>query len=234
MDSADKLFQYLVVVAAGIGTRMGSEIPKQFLPLAGRPLMMHTIDRFASVCPKTDIIVVLGKAFIDEWERLCREHNFTTPHSVAEGGTERFYSVSNGLRLVSKRSLVAVHDAVRPFVLPDTIERCFREAALYGNAVPVITPAETVRQLLKTGKSRILRRNMIRLVQTPQVFKSEILLKAYSRTFSSNFTDDASVVEAAGEKIHLVEGNPENIKITTPADMAMAEVLLRSLGNTNG
>lgn len=226
MDSADKLLKYLIVVAGGVGRRMGSETPKQFLPLAGRPLMMHTIDRFVSVCPKAEIIVVLGKTFVDVWEKLCREHNFITPHRVAEGGTERFYSVRNGLCHVSKRSLVAVHDAVRPFVSPDTIERCFREAAQFGNAVPVITPVETVRQVLKTGNSRMLRRNMLRLVQTPQVFKSEILIQAYSRSFRNSYTDDASVVEAAGEKIHMVQGNPENIKITTQADMIMAEGLL--------
>ena len=234
MGSADKRLKYLVVVAGGVGSRMGSETPKQFLPLAGRPLMMHTIERFVSVCPNADIIVVLGKAFVDEWERLCSVHNFITPHRVVEGGTERFYSVRNGLKLVSKKSLVAVHDAVRPFATPETIENCFRDAAHFGNAVPVITPTETVRQVLRTGNSRILRRSMIRLVQTPQVFKSEILLQAYSRPFRSSYTDDASVVEAAGEKIHLVQGNSENIKITTPADMMMAEELMRRLSNTNG
>jgi 2-C-methyl-D-erythritol 4-phosphate cytidylyltransferase len=210
---------------------MGTETPKQFLPLDGKPLMMHTIERFVAASPGTDIIVVLGKAFFNEWESLCLEHNFTIPHRMAEGGAERFYSVRNGLNLISRSSLVAVHDAVRPFVSPATIERCFSEAAVYGNAVPVVTPSETVRQVMRTGNSRILRRNMIRLVQTPQVFNSEILLKAYSRARRSSFTDDASVAEAAGERIHLVEGNPENIKITTPADMVLANELLKRINN---
>lgn len=231
MSEADKLYKYLVVVAGGVGTRMGTETPKQFLPLDGKPLMMHTIERFVAASPGTDIIVVLGKAFFNEWESLCREHNFTIPHRMAEGGAERFYSVRNGLNLISRRSLVAVHDAVRPFVSPATIERCFREAALYGNAVPVVTPSETVRQVMRRGNSRVLRRNMIRLVQTPQVFNSEILLKAYSRPCRSSYTDDASVVEAAGERIHLVEGNPENIKITTPADMVMAIELMKRISS---
>jgi 2-C-methyl-D-erythritol 4-phosphate cytidylyltransferase len=231
MSDADKLYKYLVVVAGGVGKRMGSETPKQFLPLEGKPLMMHTIERFVAASPGTEIIVVLSRAFFSEWESLCQQHNFTLPYRMAEGGSERFYSVRNGLNLVSRRSLVAVHDAVRPLVSPATIERCFTEAAVYGNAVPVVTPSETVRQVMRSGNSRILRRSMIRLVQTPQVFNSEILLKAYSRRHRESFTDDASVVEAAGERIHLVEGNPENIKITTPADMVLAgELLKRTTG----
>jgi 2-C-methyl-D-erythritol 4-phosphate cytidylyltransferase len=229
MSEAHKLYRYVVVVAGGVGTRMGSETPKQFLPLEGKPLMMHTIERFVAASPGTEIIVVLGKPFFREWESLCKKHNFTLPHRIAEGGDERFYSVRNGLNLISRRSLVAVHDAVRPFASAGTIERCFSEAAVYGNAVPVVTPSETVRQVLRSGNSRMLRRNMIRLVQTPQVFNSEILLKAYSRTRRESFTDDASVVEAAGERIHMVEGNPENIKITTPSDMVLAGELIRRI-----
>ncbi|MCA1756329.1 MAG: 2-C-methyl-D-erythritol 4-phosphate cytidylyltransferase [Bacteroidales bacterium] len=231
MSEADKLFKYLVVVAGGVGKRMGTSTPKQFMPLAGRPLMMHTIERFVSASPATEVIVVLGKELFNEWDRLCREHNFTIPHRMAEGGAERFNSVRSGLNLISRSSLVAVHDAVRPFASSATIENCFREAAIYGNAVPVVTPSETVRQVMRTGNSRILRRNMIRLVQTPQVFNSEIVLKAYSRPYRSSYTDDASVVEAAGEKIHLVEGNPENIKITTPADMILAGEILKRVSS---
>jgi len=207
---------------------MKSAIPKQFLPLDGLPLLMHTIERFHSFDSSMEIIVVLPEGHHSLWNTLVGEHSFGIDHTLASGGEERFHSVRAGLALVKEESLVAIHDGVRPLVSHDTIWRCFADAEQFGSAIPFIEPADSVR-ILDADDSRPLPRKEIRLIQTPQVFRSNIIIPAYERDFDPSFTDDATVAEAAGTMIHLTHGNRENIKITTPEDMAVAHVLLGML-----
>ncbi len=222
------LHRYLLVVAGGRGLRMGSSVPKQFLLLFGKPMIFHTINRFLEYDPGIELIIVLPRDSTSVWEELCIKHGFDHDHNIVIGGEERYNSVQNGLSLIRQKSLVAVHDAVRPLVSIDTIDRCFLTAEKKGNAVPFIKPSESIREILSATRNRVLSREMIALIQTPQVFRSEILLAAYGKSFQPGFTDDASVVEAAGHKINLVEGNAENIKITTAEDLIVAESLLRN------
>jgi 2-C-methyl-D-erythritol 4-phosphate cytidylyltransferase len=216
--------RYVIVVAGGAGLRMGRETPKQFLPLFGKPILMHTLLQFYHCDPEFKIILVLPDAQRPEWERLCRAHSFSVPHQVVLGGAERFHSVKEGLTLVPENALVAVHDGVRPFVRHEVILRAFEEAEKHGGAIPVLPLAESIRKM-DGEESTALSRSEYRTVQTPQVFKSSELNKAYLQDFQPGFTDDASVYESAGYSIRLVEGNAENIKITTPTDLAIAEVL---------
>jgi 2-C-methyl-D-erythritol 4-phosphate cytidylyltransferase len=207
---------------------MKSAQPKQFLPLDGRPLLMHTIERFHACDDVIEIIVVLPEEHQPLWRRLLKEHSFTVSHQVVSGGEERFHSVKAGLKLIRDESLVAIHDGVRPLVSHDTIWRCFADAEEYGSAVPFIEPADTVR-LQAGNESQPFPRNDVRLIQTPQVFRSDLLISSYDRDYDASFTDDAMVVEAAGIKIHLTHGNRENIKITTPEDLVIARALMRML-----
>lgn len=220
------LHRYLIIVAGGRGLRMGASVPKQFLLLAGKPVILHTIERFLDFDPGIEPIIVLPQDYTSMWEEICDKYGFDQKHVIAKGGDERYNSVKNGLSLVRQKSLVAVHDAVRPLVSHDTIDRCFSLAEKKGNAVPYIRPSESVREIVSAGRNKPLRRENIALIQTPQVFRSDILLAAYGRPYQPEFTDDASVVEAAGNKINLVEGNIENIKITTAEDLLTAEALL--------
>ena len=218
--------KYVIIVAGGKGKRMHSETPKQFLHVAGKPVLMHTIRNFSDYDKDTIINLVLPSPFIDFWKSLCHRFDFTVPHSLIEGGDARFFSVRNGLQGVTSGSLVAVHDGVRPLVSFDTIQRVFKTAEKKGNAIPVVKVNESVRQLKKDASFPVNRQNY-RLIQTPQCFQSEILLKAYRQEYREEFTDDATVVEALGETINLVEGNFENIKITRPSDLKIAEALLK-------
>ncbi|MDX9904791.1 MAG: 2-C-methyl-D-erythritol 4-phosphate cytidylyltransferase [Bacteroidales bacterium] len=220
--------KYCIIVAGGSGRRMKSSLPKQFLLLDGKPLLMHTVERFRSFDVNMEIIVVLPHEHISLWESLMTEHSFDVRHRVVPGGEERFHSVKAGLALVTEESLVAIHDGVRPLVSHDTIWRCFADAEEFGSAVPFVEPADSVR-ILGGDDSRPLPRKEIRLVQTPQVFRSGVIVKAYERGFDPSFTDDATVAEAAGTKVHLTHGNRENIKITTPEDLAVANTLLKLL-----
>ena len=217
--------RYAILVAGGKGLRMGSDIPKQFLPLRGRPVLMHTIDVFRRTYPDIHIILVLPREQQDYWRQLCGQHGYDVEFCVADGGETRFHSVHNGLSLIpgDARGVVGVHDGVRPFVSPETIRRCFESAEEYGAVVPVVPVVETVRQVLADGSSMTVDRNAYRLVQTPQTFDIQLLKKAYGQPFDPFFTDDASVVEATGHPIKLVEGNNENIKLTNPADLKLAE-----------
>lgn len=217
--------RYAILVAGGKGLRMGSDIPKQFLPLRGRPVLMHTIDVFRRTYPDIHIILVLPREQQDYWRQLCRQHDYDVEVCVADGGETRFYSVRNGLSLIpdDARGVVGVHDGVRPFVSPETIRRCYEAAEECGAVVPVVPVVETVRQVLADGSSMTVDRNAYRLVQTPQTFDIQLLKKAYGQPFDPFFTDDASVVEAMGHPIKLVEGNNENIKLTNPADLKLAE-----------
>lgn len=217
--------RYAILVAGGKGLRMGSDIPKQFLPLRGRPVLMHTIDVFRRTYPDIHIILVLPREQQDYWRQLCGQHDYDVEVCVADGGETRFHSVRNGLSQIpdGARGVVGVHDGVRPFVSPETIRRCFESAEECEAVVPVVPVVETVRQLLADGSSMTVDRNAYRLVQTPQTFDIQLLKKAYGQPFDPFFTDDASVVEAMGHPIKLVEGNNENIKLTNPADLKLAE-----------
>ena len=221
-----------IIVAGGRGLRMGGDLPKQFLPIGGRPVLMHTLEAFERAIPGIALILVLPADQQALWRDLCRQHAFTLPHTIVDGGATRFHSVLNGLTTpsltgrVGGGSLVAVHDGVRPFVSADVIRRCFAAAREHGAAIPVVPVVETVRQLTPTLSSSTIDRSLLSLVQTPQVFRLDLLRRAYEQPYRDAFTDDASVVEALGHPITLVEGNRENIKITTPFDLTIAEALV--------
>lgn len=219
---------YVIIVAGGRGLRMGSDIPKQFLPLCGEPVLMHTIRRFRQFNTDLGIILVLPKSQHEYWNDLCHKHNFTVAHLIAEGGETRFHSVNNGLALIPDDAggIVGVHDGVRPFPAIDVIARCYERARTAKAVVPVVPVVETVRRIYRDGSSATVPRDEYRLVQTPQTFDIRLLKAAYEQPYDENFTDDASVVEHAGHVITLVEGNRENIKITTPADMNLAEAMM--------
>lgn len=194
----------------------------------GKPILFHTLERFHRFDPSIKIILVLSSEYFSYWKRLCTKHKFSLPYSLVPGGKERFFSVLNGLTLVKEKSIVAIHDGVRPLVSRETIKRCFDRALKLGNAIPVIPINESLRQKKKNGSFAVDRDDFF-IVQTPQCFNSDILKKAYLQGYSEKFTDDASVMEKYGKKIHLVEGNRENIKITSPVDLKVAELLERSL-----
>lgn len=217
--------EYVLIVAGGKGLRMGADIPKQFLPVGGKPVLMRTLEAFYAYNQDMRIILVLPHGQQDYWKRLCGEYRFDIPHSIADGGETRFHSVRNGLALVDEPGLVGVHDGVRPFVSQEVIARCYALAATKLAVVPVVKVVETVRRLTDAG-SITVNRDEYRLVQTPQVFDGEVLKQAYSQPYTSAFTDDASVVEAWGVPVTLTEGNRENIKITTPFDLKVAAALL--------
>lgn len=218
--------KYALIVAGGKGMRMGSELPKQFLPVGkGKPVLMYTLEAFYSYDPQIKIILVLPESQQAYWKQLCEEHNFQVAHEVANGGETRFHSVKNGLELVSSPGLVGVHDGVRPLVSAEVIDRCYTLAEEKKAVIPVIDVVETVRHLTAAG-SETVNRDDYKLVQTPQVFDVDLLQKAYSQDFNPFFTDDASVVEAMGVPVYLAEGNRENIKITTPFDLKVASALL--------
>jgi len=217
--------RYALIVAGGSGSRMGTSVPKQFLELAGKPVLMHTIEKFRSFDSSIRIIVVLPHDHTGLWRKLADRHSFSVLHDVVSGGVTRFESVKNGLQLISSRGYVAIHDGVRPLVSLDTIYRCFTEAEKYGNAVPSINPADSLRLVTDQGNIPV-NRNHLRLIQTPQVFDTELIIKAYQQEYSPEFTDDATLLERTGESIRLVEGNRENIKITNPEDLVVAEALM--------
>lgn len=212
---------YAIIVAGGKGLRMGGDVPKQFLPINGKPILMHTIEAFRKALDGIEIILVLPADQHEYWQKLCQDYNFCSPELIAKGGETRFHSVKNGLALLpdDEDAVVGIHDGVRPFVSKETIQRCYAAAAGGRAVVPVVPVVETIRQILPDGKSITRPRDEYRLVQTPQTFPLVMLKKAYEQSYSETFTDDASVVEAMGEEILMVEGNRENIKITTPSDL---------------
>ena len=215
---------YVIIVAGGKGLRMGGEIPKQFLPVGGLPVLMRTMKRFHEYSPDLQIILVLPKAQQDYWRNLCKSHQFNIPYLLADGGKTRFHSVQNGLALIpdDEQGLVGVHDGVRPFVSVEVISRCYDLARQQQAVIPVVPVIETLRHVGEGVKPR----DDYRLVQTPQVFDIQLLKAANRQPYQASFTDDASVVEAFGAKGTLVEGNRENIKITTPFDLRIAECLI--------
>lgn len=219
---------YIIIVAGGKGLRMGGDIPKQFLPIKGKPVLMRTIERFHECSPQLRVILVLPREQQDYWHTLCRDHSFGIDHTVVDGGDTRFGSCRNGLAAIpdDEEGVVGIHDGVRPFVSADTVERCFARARQCGAAIPVLPVTDSLRRVSGDGKSSHgVNRSEYRAVQTPQAFSIQVLKKAYRQPFQDSFTDDASVVEAMGVKVDMVEGNRENIKLTTPFDLKIAETL---------
>ena len=216
--------RFVIIVAGGKGVRMGAAVPKQFLMVGGKPVLVRTIEAFRSFDPAMEIVLVLPAEQQEYWKKLCESYDCCLCCRVADGGDTRFQSVKNGLALIQEEGLVGVHDGVRPFVSPEVIARCFDTALQKKAVVPVIEVAETLRKVFGEC-SHTVPRSAYRLVQTPQVFAAEILKRAYDQPYEPSFTDDASVVEAMGVLITLVEGNRENIKITTPFDLKIAEAL---------
>ena len=215
---------FAIIVAGGKGLRMGGPLPKQFIEVGGRPILMHTIDRFREALPGVSVVLVLPRGQQGFWAELCRRHGFAAPALVADGGPTRFHSVRSGLALIpgGADGVVGVHDGVRPFASVATIRACYAAALRTGAAIPVVPVVETLRHI----GGHTVPRGDYRLVQTPQAFGVGLLRQAYSQPYCEGFTDDASGVEAAGHAVTLVDGNRENIKITTPSDLAVAEALL--------
>ena len=219
------LNKYAIIVAGGSGTRMGKSIPKQFLTVNGLPILMHTIRTFSCVKTLHSIIVVLPQSEHLRWQQLCSQYSFNIKHTLVNGGETRYHSVKNGLSAITENGLVAIHDGVRPLVSVDLINRCFDHAGTYGNAIPAIQPVESIR-LGTASASKTGNRDECWLIQTPQVFSVEQIKPLYQNSWQPQYTDDASVAEHYGIKINLVEGERQNIKITTPFDLALAETLL--------
>lgn len=214
----------VIIVAGGVGQRMGSVLPKQFLLLNGLPIIINSIKPFIDFDPKIKVVIVLPSSHVNTWHTACKQYIFHVEHEVVVGGETRYQSVKNGLQAVNNSDLIAVHDSVRPLINNELIKNCFDLAIQKGNAIPCVEVSETVRETFLNGNKQ-LNRNNIKLIQTPQVFKTRILKKAYELPFSKEFTDDASIVEASGEKIYLLDGLKQNIKITTDIDLKIAECL---------
>lgn len=209
---------------------MHSETPKQFLALAGKPLLFHSITAFNNCFNDIEIIIPLPVEYFGEWEKLCKDNNFNIKHKLAEGGETRFHSVKNSLNLIqdTEESIIGIHDAARPLIKKDIIKELYKTAEESGNAIPVIAINDSVREINK-NTSKPIDRHKLCLVQTPQCFNSRTIKKAYEQKFKLYFTDDATVAESIGEKINLIDGDPNNIKITTPIDFQVAETLYQNL-----
>ena len=216
---------YAIIVGGGSGSRMGTAIPKQFLLLNGKPVLMHTIQAFHLSSLKPEIIVVLNIDYHQYWEKLCADHQFNIPHTLVRAGEQRFDSVKNGLKHIKGKAIVAIHDAVRPLVSENLINSSFEEAELKGSAVCAIPASDSIRRVVGTSTER-LNREEIFLVQTPQTFESAMLKKAYTQPYRVAFTDDAAVVETFGKHIHVIPGEKTNLKITYSEDILIAELLL--------
>lgn len=216
----------IIITAGGIGKRMQSLLPKQFIELNGSPILMHTILKFNHYDADIDIVVVLPLAHINGWKTLIKKHNFDIKHQIIDGGKERFDSVKKGLS-IAKGDLIGIHDAVRPLVSTKVIAECFEALKTHQAVVPVVSVKESIRWVNSEG-SKSLNRNEYKIVQTPQCFTKNVIIEAYKQPFNVTYTDDASVVEKLGVPIHLVNGNEENIKITTPLDLEVAKLMLNA------
>lgn len=215
---------YVIIVAGGSGQRMKSSVPKQFLAIDNEIILMMSINSFYSFDQSIEIILALPEDQISTWEELCLKHNFIVKHSIVAGGQTRYHSVKNALVKVNSEGIVAIHDGVRPLVSHRTIERVFEKATLSGNAVPYIDFVDSIRYV-DFDINHPVDREKYKLIQTPQGFKSNLIKKAYEQPWEESFTDDASVVEKLGNKINLIKGNRENIKITSQIDLEIAKVL---------
>ena len=215
----------VIVVAGGKGLRMGSDVPKQFLPIGGRPVLMRTLEAFYRYDSQMLFVLALPDSHKAYWQALCGQYAFALPHRVVSGGAARFHSVRNGLQAVPDAvRLIAVHDGVRPFVSHRLLADTFAAAERYGAALPALPVVESLRRVAADGSSIAVPRSEYYSVQTPQIFRAEILRKAYEQLYADDFTDDASVVERAGYAVALVEGDGDNVKITTPRDLRLAEI----------
>lgn len=226
--------KYIIVVAGGKGLRMGGEVPKQFQVIGNKPVLMVTLERLHAIDPAMQLVLVLPAEQFDLWKEMCRQYEFAVPLLLTQGGATRFHSVQNGLAQVDDidEALVGVHDGVRPFVSQRVIDDCFREAWIHGAAIPMIDLQDSLRHIVGAdGVTEVVPRDRYRLVQTPQVFRLSLLRSAYSQRYVEAFTDDASVVEAMGERVYAVEGNRENIKLTTPFDMMVAKTIIEAYSN---
>jgi len=220
--------KYAIIVAGGTGTRMQTGLPKQFLLLRDKPVIVYSMEAFYNYDPAIGIILVIHPTYITYFEQLIKRIGLSVPFKVVPGGEMRFHSVKNGLQLIEEDGLVAIHDAARPLISIDFIARQFAEASTYDSAMPGIALKDTIR-LIESDTSLQLDRTKLRAMQTPQVFRVSDLKKAYDQEFQPLFTDDASVMQAAGFPLHLTHGSPQNIKITNPEDIALAEVLLSQM-----
>ena len=217
--------RYAVIVAGGQGVRMGADRPKQFLEIGGKPILRHTIERFLAFDPKIEVILVLPAAQKDWWRNYCRQNGFLERYTMVSGGITRFHSVQNALAYVGDDGVVAVHDGVRPMLSRELLQRLFDAAGEYPAVIPAVPVVESVRRMDGDLSSPVNRDGLV-LVQTPQLFDAGLLKAAYRQPFSPAFTDDASVVEAAGGTVHIIPGDRINLKITTPDDLAHAASLL--------
>ncbi|MDP1620894.1 MAG: 2-C-methyl-D-erythritol 4-phosphate cytidylyltransferase [Bacteroidales bacterium] len=214
-----------IIVAGGLGTRINAGIPKQFLLLKGKPMLIYSIEAFKSAFPDLFIVLALPSIHIPAWRKLCDQYGLKIPHQVVAGGDTRFHSVQNALAVIDETGLVAIHDGARPLISETLIRSVFLMAEQYGNCIPVIPLNESVR-ILSGETSQAANRAAYRVVQTPQVFQSAMIKRAYDQNFQEHFSDDAVVAESMGETIHLIGGDPANLKITHPGDLAAAEALL--------
>ena len=218
-----------IIVAGGTGQRMGSVVPKQFLEIEGKSILLHTIDQFVNAFDDISLVVVLPEGYIEEGKQLLKNRT-KNPIQFIAGGETRFQSVKNGLAAVKEKSIVFVHDAVRCLLTPALVQRCYQQAVENGSAIPAVSSTDTVR-IMENEKHHLFDREKVMLIQTPQTFQSEILLTAFDQAYQPNFTDEANVVEASGQPVFLVDGEFENIKITRPLDLAIATyVLTKRLG----
>ena len=224
--------EFALIVAGGSGTRMKSSVAKQFLPLLGKPVLMHTIEAFRQYSPDITIVLVLPENEVEHWKALCKKHSFTIPHRIVHGGLTRFQSVKNGLAQMPPEGLVAIHDGVRPLIDKNTIDASFRIATNHGTAVASVRLKESLR-VTDQHTTRAVDRAMYRLIQTPQTFRLDLIKKAYENPEDPALTDDASVAERAGYQISLFEGTYKNIKITTPEDLSVAEALMKKKNQDN-
>jgi 2-C-methyl-D-erythritol 4-phosphate cytidylyltransferase len=217
--------KYAVIVAGGSGLRMGADKPKQFLLLRGKPILYHTLFQFFKAFPDIFIFLVLPYDFLLEGQELMSEFGPNTNIQLVVGGATRFHSVQNGLNKIIEPGVVFVHDGVRCLLTESLIKRCFEQALSFGTAIPAVAATDSIR-IIQGNKSQVADRNMVRIIQTPQTFLTSILLPAFETAYSDTFTDEATVVEASGQKIHLMEGEYSNIKITRPVDLLIAENIL--------
>lgn len=217
----------VIIVAGGTGTRMKGKIPKQFIEINEKPMIIYSFEEFYRYDQTIQFILSLHKEYFSKWKKIIKKYPRYCGLSVVAGGETRFHSVQNALKIIEEESLVAVHDAVRPMVSRDTISKCFITARASGCAIPCVEIRESVREITSKG-SQPADRDKLRIIQTPQVFRSDILQKAYEQRYRNSFTDDATVVENAGYRITLVEGNTENIKITTTEDLILVKALMNN------
>ncbi len=219
--------KYAVIVAGGRGTRMGGYIPKQFLPFLGKPLLIYAIEAFHLALPDAKIILVVPQDHLSSVQTIIRSFMAKFDLTITAGGETRFHSVQNGLKYVNNDGIVFVHDAARPMITHDLILRCYKSALANGNAIPAIAQAESVRMVGGNNVSTPVNRDLLRIIQTPQTFRTEQILPAFNRPYRADFTDEASVVEDFGIKVNLIEGTFDNIKLTNPIDFIIAEALLK-------